>query len=186
MRLSKRSRPEVNAGSMADIAFLLLIFFLVTATVPKDKGFNRKLSKLCQNPPCDINTHKRNILQVLLNDNDEIMINDKITHIQNVANEVKAFVDNNGDSSCTYCDGPQLANASDNPKEAIISLQTSPKASYDAFIDLQNEITRAYNVLRSQYAQEILNVSLENLSKDDIKAVKDAYPFILSEAHTKE
>jgi len=73
MRHSQRSRPEVNAGSMADIAFLLLIFFLVTATVPKDHGFNRKLPEICKDPPCIAETHERNILQVLLNHKNQII-----------------------------------------------------------------------------------------------------------------
>lgn len=186
MRHSKRSRPEVNAGSMADIAFLLLIFFLVTATVPKDQGFNRKLSKLCENPPCNVETHKRNILQVILNHKSQIMINEKLVSIHEVAAEVEAFVDNNGDQSCNYCNGKQLEDASDNPQEAIVSLQSSPSASYEAFIGLQNEITKAYKNLRSRYAQHILKTPIEDLTKDDLKTIKQAYPFILSEAETKE
>jgi len=126
MRHSQRSRPEVNAGSMADIAFLLLIFFLVTATVPKDHGFNRKLPEICKDPPCIAETHERNILQVLLNHKNQIMINNNLVDMNDVAKEIEAFVDNNGDKTCDYCNGKQLADASDNPQKAIVSLQTSP------------------------------------------------------------
>lgn len=186
MRHSKYSRPEVNAGSMADIAFLLLIFFLVTAVIPKDAGFNRKLPEICKDPPCIVDTHKRNILSVLLNANNEVMINDKLISMADVTKEVMEFVDNNGDATCNYCNGAQLIDASDHPKKAIVSLQTSPQASYEAFIGLQNEITRAYKALRAQYAVTVLKTAVEDLSKEDLKRVKDAYPFILSEATTKE
>ena len=186
MRHSKRSRPEVNAGSMADIAFLLLIFFLVTATVPKDHGFNRKLPEICKAPPCIVDTYERNILQVLLNHNNQIMINDELIEMHDVAKEVETFIDNNGDKSCNYCNGQQLEDASDNPQKAVVSLQTSPNASYETFIVLQDELTKAYKNLRNRYAQNVLKKSVESLSKEDIKKVKEAYPFILSEAITKE
>lgn len=186
MRHSKRSKPEVNAGSMADIAFLLLIFFLVTATVPKDHGFNRKLPEICKDPPCMVETNKRNIMQILLNHKNQIMINTELVSMTEVVAKVEEFIDNNGDGSCDYCHGKQLENASDNPKSAVVSLQTSPNASYDTFIVLQDELTKAYKNLRTRYAKDILKKPIENLNKEDMKKVKEAYPFILSEALTKE
>lgn len=186
MRHSKHSRPEVNAGSMADIAFLLLIFFLVTATIPKDEGFNRKLPEICKDPPCIAETHERNILQVLLNHKNQIMINNELVSIDEVTSKVETFVDNNGDNSCNYCYGKQLKDASDNPQKAIISLQTDSNASYETFIVLQNELTKAYKNLRSTYAQNVLKTPIEDLNKEDFKKIKEAYPFILSEAITKE
>ncbi|WP_142786166.1 ExbD/TolR family protein [Changchengzhania lutea] len=68
--------PEVNAGSMADIAFLLLIFFLVTAAIPNDKGINRKLPAKCPpNTVCDSAIKEHNILRILINNEDDIMVN---------------------------------------------------------------------------------------------------------------
>jgi len=123
-----KQAPEVNAGSMADIAFLLLIFFLVTAVIPNDHGINRKLPKLC--PPgqkCQADIHERNILRISLNANQEIMLDQDVVSVENIKDLTKLFIDNNGDNSCDYCNGSGLANASDNPKKAVIALQVDKK-----------------------------------------------------------
>ncbi|MCB4797743.1 ExbD/TolR family protein [Neotamlana laminarinivorans] len=80
MRHSKQT-PQVNAGSMADIAFLLLIFFLVTATISSDEGLNRKLPEHCSNEDCNTIIAKNNILSIFVNDNDEILLNNELTDI---------------------------------------------------------------------------------------------------------
>lgn len=126
-----KTRPELNAGSMADIAFLLLIFFLVTAVIPNDQVFNRKLPRLCEDPPCSIDMYERNIINLVINGKDELMIKYVIVPIQDLKSIVKGFVDNNGDMSCLYCTGSGLKTLSDNPKKAIISLATHSKATYN-------------------------------------------------------
>ncbi len=178
--------PEVNAGSMADIAFLLLIFFLVTATIPKDKGINRMLPKEC--PPgidCNADIHNRNILRIIINNNDEIMVDDKLVSVNDLKEITKTFLDNNGDKSCNYCSGISSENSSDNPIKAVVSLQTGKQTSYKQFIEVQDELTKAYYELRKTYSLNILKKTIDNLSKSDLKKVKEAYPFILSEAVTK-
>ncbi len=183
---TKKSAPEVNAGSMADIAFLLLIFFLVTTTMANDKGIQRKLPRLC--PPgenCSIDIHERNILRISLNGNQEIMVQDDIIEIDELKNMVKSFVDNNGDSSCTYCNGFKDATSSDNPSKAVVSLQSHSQASYESFIKVQDELTKAYLELRKAYAKNVLGKSLDDLDEKDMDLLKKAYPFIISEAQTK-
>lgn len=178
--------PEVNAGSMADIAFLLLIFFLVTATIPKDQGINRMLSKEC--PPgidCKVDIHERNILRIVINNNDDIMLENELIELSNLKEITKSFLDNNGDKSCNYCNGSKSENASDNPKKAVVSLQTGKQTSYKQFIEVQDELTKAYYELRQTYSQNVLKKAIDDLSKTDLKKVKEAYPFILSEAITK-
>ncbi len=185
MRRSKLI-PEVNAGSMADIAFLLLIFFLVTATIPKDKGINRMLPKTC--PPgeiCDTPINDRNILRILVNNNDEIMVDDALVTVSDLKDIAKTFLDNNGDKSCNYCNGMGSEGLSDNPNKAVISLQTGKQTSYKQFIAVQDELTKAYYELREAYSLHVLKKTTDDLSKSDLKKVKDAYPFILSEAITK-
>jgi len=185
MRRSKLV-PEVNAGSMADIAFLLLIFFLVTAVIPKDQGFNRKLPKIC--PPgdiCESKIKEHNILSILINNKDDIMVNNKIINLADLKQTTKDFIDNNGDGTCSYCDGEQLSTSSDNPKKAVVSLQSGKQTSYKQFIAVQDELTKAYYELRNAYGQNIFNKKSDELSKEEIKTLKDAYPFILSEAETK-
>ena len=103
MKTRKSKLPELNTGSMADIAFLLLIFFLVTATIPNIKGINRKLSRMCPfGQICDASINERNILRIQLNANDELFINENMTALSEVNELVMNFIENNGDTSCNY------------------------------------------------------------------------------------
>lgn len=185
MRRSKLV-PEVNAGSMADIAFLLLIFFLVTAVIPKDKGFNRKLPPDCPpNTICEGEILERNALRIVINNNDQIMVEGDIISIDKLKPIIKDFLDNNGDNSCDYCNGLQLEDSSVNPTKAVVSLQTGNQTSYNQFIAVQDELTKAYYELRQTYVKNVLQKTTKTLTKVELKQVKDAYPFILSEATTK-
>ncbi|MBC3758908.1 biopolymer transporter ExbD [Hyunsoonleella sp. SJ7] len=180
------SSPEVNAGSMADIAFLLLIFFLVTATIPKDQGIYRRLPDVC--PPgidCTTPIPERNILKIAINSKNEIMMDNAIVSIDEVKDLAMAFIDNNGDDSCNYCNGAKTETSSDNPSKAVISLQTDRNANYNQFIQVQDELTKAYFELRKTYCETVLKKSIDVLSKAELQQVKSAYPFILSEASTK-
>ncbi|MDO1500601.1 biopolymer transporter ExbD [Winogradskyella maritima] len=184
--MKRRYSPTVNAGSMADIAFLLLIFFLVTTTISAEKGILRKLPSEC--PPgqiCEAELHERNVLRIFINANDDIMIEDEEVQLEDIAPLAKAFLDNNGDGSCLYCSGLQSPDASDNPKEAVISLQHDATTSYSRFIEVQDELTKAYFGLREVYARKTFDKAPENLSDDELLQTKKAYPFILSEAKTK-
>lgn len=181
-----RSAPQVNAGSMADIAFLLLIFFLVTTTMAKDEGINRKLPRNC--PPgqvCRVPIHERNILRIILNGKQEIMVNNKIILLEDLKDITKNFLDNNGDNSCTYCGGNRIKTLSDNPKKAIISLQNDRATSYELFIQVQDELTKAYYELREVYAIKKLGKPVIDLTPEDIKIIREVYPFTISEAETK-
>jgi len=185
MRTS-RSAPKVNAGSMADIAFLLLIFFLVTTTIANDTGINRKLPRDC--PPgqdCSIDIHERNILRISLNNQNNIMVDEELISLDQLKELTKAFLDNNGDKSCDYCSGYGVPSASDNPTKAIISLQSANQTSYELFIAVQDELTKAYAELREVYVINVLGKSPRVLSISDLNRVKAAYPFLLSEAETK-
>ena len=186
MRRSRFSVPQINSGSLADIAFLLLIFFLVTATIPNDQGFNRKLPKPC--PPgekCDAIIQERNLLQIILNEKNEIMAEDDIISLTELRSVVKKFIDNNGDGSCEYCHGEESDESSDNPSKAIISLVSHPNSTYSSFVAIQDELTKAYFELRLDYANSILQKAEYQLTEEDIKLLKEVYPFIISEAQTK-
>lgn len=189
MKNSRQIAPQVNAGSMADIAFLLLIFFLVTASIPKeDIGIKRTLP-----PPCPPNTEctdalksKRNILEVRVNSKNELLVENKVIEIEELKAIAIAFLDNNGDGSCNYCKGSRDNTSSDNPLAAVISLNNDKLTSYAYYIQVQDEITKAYLELRRLYAENILNISSEKLNKQELLKVRAAYPFILSEAEIKD
>lgn len=152
--MAKRSAPEVNAGSMADIAFLLLIFFLVTTTIEKDSGINRKLPPIEESDE-DVIIKQKNIFTVLLNGKDQLLVEDDLMEIKDLRAAAIEFLDNGGDGSCDYCKGKRDSRSSDNPDKAIISLKNERETSYAAYISVQNELVAAYNNLRNRRALEI-------------------------------
>jgi biopolymer transport protein ExbD len=178
-----RNSPTVNAGSMADIAFLLLIFFLVTTTIAKDKGIARKLPKKC--PPgqiCSLPIQERNVLRLFLNEKGELLVNDELLPVSDLKEKLVEFIDNNGDGSCEYCNGEGTELSSDNPKKAVISLSTDRLAPYSEFITVQDEMTKAYLDLRERYVLEILEKLPDDLYESELAEIKAAYPFLISEA----
>lgn len=198
-----REIPEVNAGSMADIAFLLLIFFLVTATIETDVGLDRKLPPQDTTPPPKI--PERNIFRVSLNKNNELFVEDDIMQLKDLKSTAIAFLDNGGspigdNNHCGYCMGQRNPNSSDNPSRAIISLNSDREATYGTYIKVQNELTAAYNELRNREAQKLYGqdfVKMEEsyydpitsaeekiILKEQIQKVREMYPMKLSEAQT--
>jgi len=128
------ARPvqEVNAGSMADIAFLLLIFFLVTTTIDTDKGILIKLPPMPEEnqPKNDIRIKERNVLQVLVNANDMLLVDGQPSDIKELKRLAKDFIDNPSKN-------PEL---SESPQKAIISLKNDRGTSYNIYIQVHNEL----------------------------------------------
>lgn len=181
-----RSAPTINAGSMADIGFLLLIFFLVTTTIQHDAGIARKLPKDC--PPgivCDEPINERNIFRLRINAAGDLFAEDDLMGFEDLVTALKDFIDNNGSGNCTYCSGKQTQTASDHPSKAVISLSAERETSYADFIRLQNEITKAYYELRSDYVKRFFKKPVNELSREETLEVKMAYPFLISEASLK-
>ena len=150
--MAKRSAPEVNAGSMADIAFLLLIFFLVTTTIETDSGLNRNLPPMEDqvDPPI---IREKNIFTVVVNKNDQLLVEEELTDIKDLRSLAVAFLDNGGgvgEEACDYCLGERNESSSDNPDKAIISLKNNRETSYKVYIAIQNELVAAYNELRNR------------------------------------
>lgn len=115
MKSFRRHPATVNAGSMADIAFLLLIFFLVTTTISAEKGILRKLPGTCPTNDCSKPMNERNILRISMNSDQEIFIEGKVVTLNEVKDIVKSFVDNNGESQCDYCTGEKTTNVFRSP-----------------------------------------------------------------------
>jgi biopolymer transport protein ExbD len=182
MKTTRRQSATVNAGSMADIAFLLLIFFLVTTTISAEKGVLRQLPAEC--PPgtiCKSDIPEKNLLRININAENEIMVDTYITPMKELKQTVIDFVDNNGNNHCGYCNGLQRKESSDHPKKAVISISHDALTSYESYINVQDEITKGYYDLRLKYAKDIFNKVPEELSKSELKTVKMAYPFVISE-----
>lgn len=177
MARAKRAVPEINASSMADIAFLLLIFFLVTTTIDTDKGIIHKLPPWNPElpPPEDIQLNKRNLLVVLVNAQDYLLVNGDYEKINNLRKRTKEFIDNRGNNP----------NLSVSPQKAVVSLQNDRGTSYDMYIQVQNEVKAAYRELRESYSQRKFNKTFEQLNEDQAKEVREEYPLKISEAEPK-
>ncbi len=201
--MAKRTAPEVNAGSMADIAFLLLIFFLVTTTIETDKGISRKLPPIQDEnvePPI---IKQKNIFTVIVNRDNQLLVEDQPMKVKDLRAAAVKFLDNGagvGEDACSYCQGAKDPSSSDNPTKAIISLVNDRKTEYRTYISVQNELVAAYNELRNQAAQKLYGkdyIQMENnyndpnfrgnkeVLKERLDKVKDMYPQKLSEAEPK-
>jgi Biopolymer transport protein ExbD/TolR len=199
--MAKRAAPEVNAGSMADIAFLLLIFFLVTTTIEKDKGILRSLPPIDDSETEPPIIKQKNLFTVLINRNNQLLVEEEEMQLKDLRQAAIDFLDNGGGTnaegeSCTYCKGKRSESSSDHPDKAIISMKHDRETSYDKYIEVQNELVAAYNVLREREAQRLFNRSFQSMleekeknqfKKDEklneqIERIKDLFPMKLSEA----
>ena len=200
--------PEVNAGSMADIAFLLLIFFLVTTTIETDAGLDRMLPPI-EPPDSDVVIKQKNIFLVNVNKYGQILADEQPVELSDLRTAVIAFLDNGGLSKseatqdnpfCDYCQGLRDTSSSDNPDKAIVSLKSDRETKYGVYIAVQNEIVGAYNDLRNREAQRLYRrnfTEMEDLYnnpetpsevredlKDKVKRIQDLFPQKFSEADT--
>lgn len=195
--MARRASPEINAGSMADIAFLLLIFFLVTTTMDVDTGLTRKLpppiEELDEDPP---EVKERNVFQVLVNANDDLLVEGERMLVSNLREEAKLFIvgDASDESMPEFriTDVPLLGKIP--VSKQIVSLQNDRGTSYEMYIKVQNELVGAYNEVRNEYAQQKFGKTMKELAsaaedsklfKDQLKAVKKVYPQRISEAEPK-
>ena len=183
MSKSRRSLPEINAGSMADIAFLLLIFFLVTTTMDVDTGIKRKLPPLPdeENIPSQVDFHKKNILIFDCSPNsDKILVetgadesgNGKPFATNELKNEIITFLTN-------YGKNPDL---SESPSKAVLSIRVHKKTQYETYVKIQDQISIAYKELRNNEALRKFNSKFENLDKEKQDIVKKEYPMRVSES----
>lgn len=178
MAKGKREIPEINAGSMADIAFLLLVFFLVTTTMDIPTGLQVALPPITEEPPEESKQKKREVLEVLVNANDQLLVEGSLMQIDKLKQKTKDHLTNEGRD-------PNLATSS---TKAIVSLKNDRGTSYDMYVQVYNELTAAYNEVRDEYAEQKYGKPYSEMDplfppdKDKIKEVKEKYPKKLSEA----
>lgn len=201
--MAKRDIPEINAGSMADIAFLLLIFFLVTTTMDVDVGISRKLPERPDpNVPIPV-LKEKNVFIVMLNRAGEILVEgETYMQLDEIKDAAVAFLDNAGGKGkdgevCTFCRGANDPTSSDHPNKAVISLGSARGTSYGDYIAVQNELVAAYNHLRDRESNRLHGVSYKELKeradddnnsrsekitlKEKVREIRTMFPMILSE-----
>ncbi|MBN2766327.1 MAG: biopolymer transporter ExbD [Paludibacteraceae bacterium] len=186
----KRKSGEINSSSMADLAFLLLIFFLVTTSMSTNTGLSRRLPPPLPPdqpiPPVDIN--KRNLFVVKVNSMNELMVQGELMELRDLRKKTKEFIKN--DNNDPNMPKKELVNIPligeiEVTKEHVISLQNDVDTQYQAYIDVQNELVAAYNELRNELAVQKFGKLFDELEEDQKKAVQDVYPQKISEAEPK-
>lgn len=153
-RKRKREDADIDGSSLADIAFLLLIFFLVVTTIDVDTGIGLVLPPI----PDDIEpppVRERNLLNILVNAQGMVLINEQPAAIASVRDRIKQFVDNNGVD-------PDL---SESPDDAIVSIKTDRRTPYNVYIDMLDEVMGAYAELRHQASMDRFGVPFSALEQ---------------------
>ena len=186
------ARPiqEINAGSMADIAFLLLIFFLVTTTMDVDAGLQRRLPPMPDEnqKTDDIKVNRRNILIVKINDADRLLVGGTPMDVSMLKDKAVEFLTNPGNIE-TLPEKEVKQIEGFGPYEVskgVISLQNTRGTSYNAYIKVQNELVRAVNEVREAFAMQQFGKKYINLDEDKQRIVRDAIPQNISEAEPKD
>ena len=188
MAIDKRKTPEVNAGYMADIAFLLLIFFLVATTMNTDMGINRVLPPWVDEPEKDAPPIKeRNLMAVKVNQYGHILLQGDLVELSQVKERVKEFVLNPGNrDDLPEKEMKQIDIIGEYPVSmGVVSLQNDRGTSYEMYINVQNELTRAFNEIRDMVAFNYFGVKFSELDEAKREAVQDAVPLKISEANPK-
>jgi biopolymer transport protein TolR len=202
----RKGAPEVNAGSMADIAFLLLIFFLVTTTIETDAGLDRMLPPI-EPPDTDVVIKQKNIFTVSINKSGQLLVEEELMNLEDLRDAAIAFLDNGGAPAgspeyCNYCQGKRDASSSDNPQKAIISLKNDRETAYKTYITVQNELVGAYNDLRNRESRRLYNRDFTDMEseylnpetpssvrdelKEKVQRIQELFPQKLSEAETSK
>lgn len=168
-----RMNNEINAGSMADIAFLLLIFFLVTTTIDVDKGITVKLPPWSEEEPDVTKLKKRNVYSVMVNAQNRLLVRGEEMRVEDLRESAKDFIAN-----------PQgREDMAEKPTKAIISLKNDRGTKYETYLAVYNELKAAYNELWDAECQKMYQQPYsDDLPIAKKKAIRTKIPFVLSEA----
>lgn len=192
--MARRELQEINAGSMADIAFLLLIFFLVSTTIDTDSGIVRRLPQMPEEETKDeeVDVKERNVFVVLVNRNNQLQVEGELMNIKDLRRAAKEFIVNPYNDpelpAVEEKEFPYFGVMKVTPKH-VISLQNDRGTSYKTYIAVQNELAAAYNELKDELAMKKWNRKYSEMKGeewDDIKdVIDDIYPLKISEAEPR-
>lgn len=172
-RSKNRMSNEINASSMADIAFLLLIFFLVTTQIVEDKGIMVKLPPWSEDEPDITKLNRRNVFSVLVNAQNQLLVRGELENIANLKEKAKEFIAN----------PKKREDLAEMPTKAIISLKNDRGTNYKTYLEVYNELKAAYNELWNEESRKMYGKDYsDDMPINMQKAIRDKIPFVLSEA----
>lgn len=183
-----RKTPEINSSSQADIAFLLLCFFLMTTSMDVDYGITRRLPPPVEQNDDDVKVKERNVMNVLINKNNRLMVNGRPSDVSLLKDDAKQFMTPRpGDETAPEVETKSIELLGDVlMSKGVISLQNDRGTSYAMYISVQNELARAFNELKEELAWRHFHKHLDQLNEDQTKAVNEAVPVRVSEAEPVE
>ena len=189
--MGKKKVPAMNTSSTADIAFLLLCYFLMTTTMGSQTGLSRRLPPMPdQNQKVeDQKVNRRNIIQVKINSADRILAGSEPIDVSQLKDKIKEFLTNPAnDPNLPEKEIQDIEGFGEYPvSKGIISLQNDRGTSYQAYIAVQNELVKAVNELRDDFSRKNYNGKTFNMLDEDTQAiVKKAIPQFISEAEPKD
>ena len=187
--MARKETPQINASSQADIAFLLLVFFLITTTMDVDKGLSRRLPPMQEDQQQqDVKINRRNTIIVRISASDRIMVGTEQMDVSQIKDKIVEFVTNPNDNP--NMPEKEIKNIKGFGNYAVskgvISLQNDKGTTYNKYIEVQNEIVRAINEVRDQFAVQHFNKKFAFLDEEHQKIVKEAIPQNISEAEPKD
>ncbi|NLE64249.1 MAG: biopolymer transporter ExbD [Bacteroidales bacterium] len=181
-----KKTPGLNTGSMADISFLLLTFFLLTSSINTDQGIQRRLPPPLQDNQEVPKINQRNVLRILVNMHDQLLVNGEVlSDVRQLRSITKEFIENpTNDPHRSEKQAKYIDDLGENAmvSKGVVSLQNDRGTSYAMYIAVQNQLTMAFNELRDEYSQQRFGKPYEKISENQKKGVQKIYPISISEA----
>ncbi len=188
--MPKKKMEEINASSMADIAFLLLIFFLVTTTMNVDTGLPRMLPPMPTKDQREVSQdyQVRNVLLVRINRSDKLLVGGRPMDVNQLREKAREFLLNpNNDPALPEKVKKNIPLLGDVMVTAgVISLQNDRSTTYSAYLKVQNELIAAYNEVRDDLSRQRFGKVYDKLNDEQQKAIQAAVPQRISEAEPVE
>lgn len=189
--MASRKVPAINASSMADISFLLLIFFLITTSMDVSQGLARRLPA----PPDpnqkvenETEINQRNLFVVKINSANQLLVQGELMDVKQLREKAKEFIENPNDAAnlpkrvTENIEGLGMVTYT---PDHVISVQNDVDTRYQSYLDVQNELVAAYNELRDEFSKQKFGKIFNELDEDQQKLVQKVLPMKISEAEPK-
>lgn len=163
MKSSRRMNPTVNAGSMADIAFLLLIFFLVSTEIMTEKGIPIILPPYSETKGPSVTA---NLYEIWINSSDELLVDKVEMDISLLKESTKQFI---------------YSSTAKSASSLVVSINSDEATSFEAYVQVYAELKKAYKEIWDSESMKLYNRNLSSISKDEFEVIKKKYPLRISE-----